>query len=84
MNECVKNNLTRGINADLYRTNLDIDFIARIYFNNIVGLKDPKLFPLNHFSMNELMDNFIEYHIRGISTEKGSKILNQIIKNKQL
>ncbi len=59
MNECVLDNLSRGIKAGLYRSNLNIDFIARIYFNNMVGLKDPKLFPLKHFSMNELMDNFI-------------------------
>jgi hypothetical protein len=84
MSECVKDNLSRGIDAGLYRSNLNIDFITRIYFNNMVGLKDPKLFPLKHFSMNELMDNFLEYHIRGISTEKGNKALNNIIINNQL
>ena len=83
MNECVKDNLSRGIESGLYRSNLNIDFIARIYFNNMVGLKDPKLFPLKDFSMNELIDNFLEYHIRGISTEKGNKVLNSIIKNNQ-
>ena len=83
MSECVKYNLTRGIDLGLYRSNLNIDFITRIYFNNMMGLKDPKLFPLKHFSMNELMDNFLEYHIRGISTEKGNKVLNNIIKNIQ-
>ncbi len=34
--------------------------------------------------MNELMDNFLEYHVRGISTEKGNKILNEVIKANQL
>lgn len=79
MSECVKDNLTRGIDLGLYRFNLNIDFITRIYFNNMIGLKDPKLFPLKHFSMNELMDNFLEYHIRGISTEKGIKELKKQI-----
>ncbi len=83
MNECVTGNLTRGLEAGIYRSNLNIDFIARIYFNNMVGLKDPKLFPLKHFSMNELLENFLEYHIRGICTEKGNKILNKIIKTNQ-
>jgi hypothetical protein len=81
MNECVQENLTRGIELGLYRSNINIDFISRIYFNNMVGLKDPKLFPLKHFSMNELMDNFLEYHVRGISTEKGNKVLNKIIEH---
>lgn len=83
MNECVTGNLTRGLETGIYRSNLNIDFIARIYFNNMVGLKDPKLFPLKHFSMNELLENFLEYHIRGICTEKGNKILNKIIKTNQ-
>ncbi len=83
MNECVTDNLTRGIELGIYRSNLNIEFIARIYFNNMVGLKDQKLFPLKHFSMNELLENFLEYHIRGICTEKGNKILNKIIKTNQ-
>ncbi len=83
MNECVTDNLTRGIELGIYRPNLNIEFIARIYFNNMVCLKDPKLFPLKHFSMNELLENFLEYHIRGICTEKGNKILNKIIKTNQ-
>lgn len=83
MNECVKDNLNRGIEAGLYRSNLNIDFISRIYFNNMIGLKNPKLFPLKNFSMNALMDNFLEYHIRGISTEKGNTVLNNLIKNYQ-
>ena len=83
MNECVTDNLTRGIESGIYRPNLNIEFIARIYFNNMVGLKDPKLFQLKHFSMNELLENFLEYHIRGICTEKGNKILNKIIKTNQ-
>ena len=84
MDECVKENLNRGIELKLYRSNLNIDFISRIYFNTMVAMKDPKLFPLNYFSMNTLMDNFLEYHVRGISTENGNKILNDIIKANQL
>lgn len=83
MNECVTNNLTRGVESGIYRQNLNIDFISRMYFNNMVGLKNPKIFPLKYYSMNELLDNFLEYHIRGICTEKGTKILNKILKTNQ-
>jgi AcrR family transcriptional regulator len=81
MNECVKENLSRGIELKLYRSNLNKDFIARIYFNNMIAIKNTDLFPLKHFSMNTLMENFLEYHVRGISTEKGNKVLNEVIKN---
>ena len=45
----------------------------------MVSLKDQDLFPLTHFSMNVLLENYLEYHLRGICTDKGNQILNKII-----
>lgn len=80
MQECVTNNLTRGVTDGYYRASINIDFISRLYFNSIISLKDPELFPLTDFSMRTLMDNYLEYHIRGISTEKGITKLNKVLK----
>ncbi|RIA10897.1 TetR family transcriptional regulator [Flavobacteriaceae bacterium MAR_2010_72] len=79
MQVCVTDNLERGIELGLYRSSINVDFISRIYFNGMVSLKDNDLFPLKNFSMNTLMDHFLEYHLRGICTEKGITILNQIL-----
>ena len=81
MQGCVKDNLSRGVEIGLYRSNINIEFISRIYFNSMVGIKDKELFPLTHFSMNTLMEYFLEYHLRGICTEQGILILNKFIKN---
>ena len=81
MHECVKENLNRGIEQGIYRPNINIEFISRIYFHCMTILKDNELFPLTHFSMNTLLDNFLEYHVRGISTEKGQLTLNKFINN---
>lgn len=81
MQKCVVENLNRGIALGLYRKTLDINFISRIYFHCMTILKDNELFPLNHFSMNTLMDNYLEYHLRGICTEKGLLTLNKFINN---
>ena len=83
MQDCVKENLDRGINQKLYRETINIDFIARIYFNGMLALKDKDLFPLTQFSMNMLMENYIEYHLRGICTTKGLELLNQITNSNQ-
>jgi len=83
MQECVKDNLTRGIELGLYRHNINIEFISRIYFNSMLVLKDKDLFPLSHFSVITLMDNYLEYHIRGISTPKGLETLNKFITSYQ-
>lgn len=80
MQECIKENLSRGINQGLFRENIDIDFIARIYFNGMLGIKDHELFPLKNFSMNTLMNNYLEYHLRGICSEKGQKELDNQLK----
>ena len=81
MQECVKDNLSRGLNLGLYRPTINIEFISRIYFNCMIVLKDKDQFPLNNFSMNTLMEYYLEYHLRGICTEKGLKTLNKFINN---
>ena len=80
MQDCVKANLERGIAQGLYRSSINVEFISRIYFNSTIAIKNKDLFPLKHFSMNTLMDYFLEYHLRGICTEKGLNTLNQFIK----
>ena len=77
MQELIKENLTKGIQQKLYRKEIDIDFIARIYFNGMVGIKNKDLFPLQNNSMNTLTTNHLEYQLRGISTEKGIKQLEK-------
>ncbi len=83
MEECVTRNIKRGINLGIYRDNLNIDFISRIYFSGIMNIKDEDLFPTNLFSKTALMDDYLEYHIRGIATLAGEKKLNSIINSNQ-
>jgi hypothetical protein len=77
MQVCVLNNLKKGIKKGLYRTHIDLEFISRIYFNGMVGIKNKDLFPLTDYSMNTLMNHYLEYHLRGIATEKGLQELNK-------
>ena len=81
MQGCVVDNFKRGLDLGLYRTNINIDFVSRIYFLGITGTKDENIFPSELFTKKELMDSFLEYHLRGIITKEGLNTLNQIIKN---
>jgi len=83
MQDCVVENLNRGIETEIYRKDIPVSFISRFYFLGITGLKDNDLFPTEEFSTAELMENYLEYHLRAIATEQGLKILNQLI-NKSL
>ena len=83
MQTCVTGNLTRGIELGLYRDSINVDFISRIYFNAMLAIKDKDLFPLQKFSMDLLMSNYLEYHLRGICTEKGLITLKTFITSNQ-
>jgi len=77
MQELFKENLTKGIEQKLYRNDIDIDFTARIYFNGMLGIKNKDLFPLVNYSMNTLTTYHLEYHLRGICSQKGIKELEK-------
>ena len=78
--ECIIENLNRGIAEGVYRNSINVEMMSRLYFMSVTGLKDGTMFPAEQFPMTSLMDNFLEYHIRGIATEKGLQNLNQFIK----
>ncbi|MEM7185669.1 MAG: TetR/AcrR family transcriptional regulator [Bacteroidota bacterium] len=79
MYDCTTNNLKRGVEQGLYRSNIDIEFVSRIYFIGVQGIKDDNLFPIQKFPKVHLFGEYLEYHLRGIVTAEGLKTLNQFI-----
>ena len=79
MQGCVIENLKLGIQQGYYRSDIDVQFISRLYFSNMVALKDHDLYPVELFAMQNIMNQFLEYHLRGICTSKGLDILNNIL-----
>tara|TARA_B100000809_G_scaffold3549_1_gene3809 strand:+ start:2402 stop:3004 length:603 start_codon:yes stop_codon:yes gene_type:complete len=78
MQGCVVANLERGVHDGIFRKEINIQFITRVYFKGMVGIKDAETFPAEMFSMNYLLENYLEYHVRGIATEKGIQTLEKI------
>lgn len=83
MHVSVKDSIQKGVDTNLFRSNIDVDFISRMYFNGMSGIKDENIFPTELFTMEYLMENYLEYHLRAICTEKGLQILNKFIKQNQ-
>jgi len=83
MMECTHTNLRRGIQQGLYRSNMNIDFIARLYFLGIHGIKDQNMFPLDKFPAKFVTEEYLEYHLRGIVTPEGFLTLKKFIKENQ-
>ncbi|WP_299128207.1 TetR/AcrR family transcriptional regulator [uncultured Winogradskyella sp.] len=83
MHGSVQESLQQGVETGVFRDNIDINFISRMYFTGMTGIKDNMFFPPEEFQMAYLMESYLEYHLRAIVTEKGFKILNQFITNNQ-
>jgi|TARA_B110000259_G_scaffold187975_1_gene244280 AcrR family transcriptional regulator len=72
--------LKSGIKLGLFRKDIKIDFISRLYFKGMIGIRDLDTFPTKLYDPVNLKIDFIEYHLRAIVTEKGLKKLNVFIK----
>lgn len=79
LQDCVGGNIQKGIEAGYYRKNLDVHFITRIHFVCMMGIKDKDIFPMEEYEESNLMEEFLEYHLRAICTEKGLEILEDYI-----
>ncbi|WP_299556631.1 TetR/AcrR family transcriptional regulator [Seonamhaeicola sp.] len=79
----VKDSLQNGVDTGLFRKAIDVDFISRMYFNGMTGIKDQTIFPLEIYDMEYLIESYLEYHLRAIVTDKGLEILNKFIKSNQ-
>ncbi len=68
--------LKNGIEMGLFRSEININFVTRIFFNGIRGINDVQLFPIEEYRIDQLLINFSEYHLRAICTPAGVEKLN--------
>ena len=78
MLDSVKRSLEKGIALGLFRDNIDIEFISRMYFNGMNGIKNREVFTTELFHPDYLMESYLDYHLRAIITQKGLKQLNKV------
>ncbi|MDC1469986.1 TetR/AcrR family transcriptional regulator [Flavobacteriaceae bacterium] len=81
MHSSVENSLKKGVITGLFRADIDINFISRMYFNGMTGIRDISIFPETLFDKNYLFESYLEYHLRAIITKKGLNLLNNYIKS---
>ena len=79
MEDCIVKNLQTGVDTGLYRAEIPINFIARIYFSGATSTKDQDLFPETSFTKQQINFYYLEYHLRAICTPIGLTILETLI-----
>jgi TetR/AcrR family transcriptional regulator, cholesterol catabolism regulator len=67
----IKINLSKGISQGMYRNDLSIELIARLYLSRLIDLHNPDFFPAEQFSFETLFDVMFENFIRGIAKPEG-------------
>lgn len=80
MGSCVIENLKKGNDLGLFRKEIDRDLISRFYFAGMSSLKDVDLFKPSLFKTKYVQSSYLEYHLRGICTQKGITELETILK----
>ncbi|MBC8319915.1 MAG: TetR/AcrR family transcriptional regulator [Bacteroidetes bacterium] len=79
--ESVKNNLKKGKKEGLYRNDLNEDIISRLNLMRIEGIMNSDIFSVEELVSTNLFDEIFRYHLFGIVSDKGRKILDQKFNN---
>jgi len=81
--ESVVANFIKGKKQGLYRDNLDVNIIAKMYLSFIDVLFRREVFPSTQYSFIQVYSEYFRYHIRGIASDKGLKYLQKIMQTKK-
>jgi len=73
-------NLKKGKEEGLYREELNEEIIAKLYLSRVESIHLNDLFTVEEFTSIRLFIELLNYHIRGIATEKGIMVLNKKLK----
>ncbi len=79
--EQVKQNFIQGISEGIYRNDLDIDLVARLYIKKLVDVHDPEFLASTNFSIEKVLQVMFDNHIRGIANTEGLKYYEKQIQN---
>lgn len=73
----LKENIEKGMKQGLYRANLNVDILAKLYIGRMDLVVDKNLFPIGEYTFSQIHKNIITYHLYGIMSEKGIEFFKQ-------
>ncbi len=76
----IERNLREGREQGLYRSDIDVEILARLRLQEIELGLDEDVFPADRFQIINIQMQFLHHFLRGILSEKGFKIYNQFTK----
>ncbi|MGO2294197.1 MAG: TetR/AcrR family transcriptional regulator [Psychroflexus halocasei] len=79
MSQNIKNNILKGVKEAHY-DDLSIDFVVNLYIVGLLDIKNEELLNVDQFTPKQLYHEFVLYHLRSMTTQKGQKKMNEILK----
>lgn len=71
--EKIKINIIKGIGQGIYRDDLSVELLARLYISRLIDLHNPDFFPPEQYSFEIIFDAIFDHFIRGIVNEDGMR-----------
>lgn len=68
---CIYRNLEKGIMQGLYRNDINIPILARLYSARVMDIFNPNMFPPKEFPVHTVLKEMFNYHVRGIASPAG-------------
>jgi AcrR family transcriptional regulator len=73
----IRSNIERGIAAELYRDDMDVDVLTRYRIHSIMLAFNPEVFPNNRNQIVHIEMQLLEHFLNGIVSPKGQKLLQK-------
>ena len=83
MLDIIKKNLQRGIAEELYRSDLNIDIVARFRLESSFLAFSQETYPFGKYNLLDVSNEIYFLYMHGIATPKGKKLIDKSILQRQ-
>lgn len=80
MKNHIKDCLERGVKEGYFRSNIDIEIIARMRIEQVEMSFNPEIYPVDIFNMSDVHMQLFEHFVFGICTIKGHEKLDDLLR----
>ena len=81
--DIIKKNLQRGIAEELYRSDLNIDIVARFRLESSFLAFSQETYPFGKYNLLDVSNEIYFLYMHGIATPKGKKLIDKSILQRQ-
>lgn len=83
MLDVIKKNLQRGIKEELFRSDMNIDIIARFRLESGFIVFNKDIFPYGKYSLMKVAFEIYHHYLHGITTPKGKRLIDKYIHQRE-